>query len=60
MKTKKTAAERRLSLTASFLSFSPDAKHPTGGVSHRQPVGGRQCRSPFAKTHSFSAKVCVH
>ena len=59
MKTKKRAAERMHSLTASFLSFSPDAKHPVGGVSHR-PARGWLCRTQFAKTHSFSAKVCVH
>ena len=55
MKTKKRAAERMHSLTASFLSFSPDAKHPVGGVPHRQPVGSSAAANsqshnvPFAK-----------
>ncbi|MBR3905120.1 MAG: hypothetical protein IKJ51_05360, partial [Clostridia bacterium] len=55
MKTKKRAAERMHSLTASFLSFSPDAKHPAGGVSHRQPVA-RSAGIQLAKTQSFFAK----
>ncbi|MBQ4640627.1 MAG: hypothetical protein IJB69_08960 [Clostridia bacterium] len=55
MKTKKRAAERMHSLTASFLSFSPDAKHPVGGVSHRQPVA-RSAGIQLAKIQSFSAK----
>ena len=37
MKTKKRAAERMYSLTASFLSFSPDAQHPVGGVPPPSP-----------------------
>ena len=52
MKTKKRAAERMHSLTASFLSFSPDAKHPVGGVSHRQPVA-RSAGIQLAKFQSF-------
>ena len=58
MKTKKRAVERMHSLTASFLSFSPDAQHPVGGVSHR-PARGRLCRSQLAKIQSSSANVCL-
>ena len=55
MKTKKRAAERMHSLTASFLSFSPDAKHPAVGVSHR-PTRGWLCHTQFAKMQSSFAK----
>jgi len=40
---------------AGFFSFSPDAQHPVGGASHRQPVGGSAAANsqihnvPFAK-----------
>ena len=54
MKTKKRAAERMHSLTASFLSFSPDAKHPVGGVP--PPARGRQCRSQLAKSQCSFCK----
>ncbi|MBR6810342.1 MAG: hypothetical protein IKM64_08680, partial [Clostridia bacterium] len=47
---------RKVHFPAGFFSFSPDAQHPVGGVSHRQPVGGRQCRSQLAKKQSTSAK----
>ena len=52
MKTKKRAAERMHSLTASFLSFSPDAQHPAGGVSHR-PARGAAVPQPIRKYTIF-------
>ena len=80
MKTMKKVGGKASFPIRPFFMFSPDAKHPAGGVSHRQPVArsaGTQfakfqsffckgasawqlCRTQFAKTHSFSAKVCVH
>ncbi|MBR3905288.1 MAG: hypothetical protein IKJ51_06225, partial [Clostridia bacterium] len=38
-----------------FFSFSPDAQHPVGGVSHRQPVA-RSAGTQFAKMQSSFAK----
>ncbi len=54
MKTKKRADERMHSLTASFLSFSPDAKHPVGGET--PPARGRPCRSQFTKLQLLMCK----
>ena len=51
MKTKKKPGEKARFLLRPFLLFSPDAKHPVGGVSHR-PARGRQCRSHLAKLQS--------
>ena len=52
MKTKKRAVERMHSLTASFLSFFPDAKHPAVGVPHR-PARGAAVPQPARKAATF-------
>ncbi len=56
MKTMKKGWQGKRAFPPAFFLFSPDAKHPVGGVSHRQPVGGRQWRIQLAKRPSLSAK----